>query len=116
MANYPGGWLTLENSNPVPVTNSISLAQLFDGVTTTNGEVKNVTTFNNPTTAWSATPITLNAEPTVNSVNIAFNVNEGVKASAMNMQTLMANLTNAPVPMQNMLYVYGNPDDTNLIN
>lgn len=115
MANYPGGWLTLENSNPVPVTNSISLAQLFDGVTTTNGEVKHSTNYYAPTGGtWAATPITLNAEPTIAAVNVTLSINETVKASAINMQTKMANLTAPPPPLKNLLYLYGNPNDNQL--
>jgi hypothetical protein len=31
---YPGGWLSLEGMNPIPITNFISVARLFDGAGT----------------------------------------------------------------------------------
>lgn len=115
MANFPGGWLSLQSSSPIPITKYASYAYNYDGAITTEGTVKNVTTFQTPTTAWSASPISLNAEPTVLAVNAAVNVNEAIKAASMNMQTLMANLTNAPIPIKNMIYVYGNQDDNSLL-
>ncbi len=37
MTQYPGGWLTLESSNPIPITNYIAFAMLYDGAVSTDG-------------------------------------------------------------------------------
>ncbi|MCX6148850.1 MAG: hypothetical protein NTW25_16585 [Candidatus Kapabacteria bacterium] len=63
MANFPGGWLSLQSSSPIPITKYASYAYNYDGATTTEGTVKNVSTFQTPTTAWSASPVSINAEP-----------------------------------------------------
>ncbi len=116
MATYPGGWLTLENSNPIPISNFITLASIFNGATT-DGNIVMSSEFCNPTGGtWGATPITLNAEPTVAAVNSALFVNEVIKSRAINAQTKMANLAAiCPPPLQNMVYLYGNNDDNNLL-
>ncbi len=116
MAKYPGGWLTLESSNPIPITNYIAFAMLYDGAVSTDGTVKEVTSFHTPTTAWSASPISITAEPTAFAVNGPTIVNQQISANAMNMQTKMANLSSTvPIPLRNMLYLYGNNDDNELL-
>lgn len=112
-----GGWLSLEGMNPIAITNFISVARLFNGTSTyVNGEIKDVTTYNTPTGSWVDSPMSLTSEPTVSAVNVSLFANEAYRATAMNMQTKMANLSaSVPIPMRNLIYMYGNTNDDNLL-
>jgi hypothetical protein len=111
MTKYPGGWNDLEITRPMNITDAIAYAGLFNGTTEFAGAVANSTTFHKPSGAgWAASPILLNAEPTLLAVNAAFFVNEAQIAAAINMQTKMAKL-DAPYNLKNMVYLYGNPEN-----
>ena len=108
MTKYPGGWLDLAISNPIPIANVIAYASIG----ATAGSVKYSTNFNVPTGSWvTSTPPPLpgiSGNPTVVAVNAVTNPDDGMIASSINAQTQMANTTAAPV-LQNLVYLYGNP-------
>lgn len=107
---FPGGWLSLENSNPMPISDFITFASLFDGSSTTNGEIVLSSDYNNPTGGtWVASPISITSEPTVIAVDAVNDVTQDIIANSMNMQTKMANLAaSVAPPLQNLVYLYGN--------
>ena len=105
---YPGGWNDLEISAPRPIKPIIALMSVSDGGTY-NGEIVNSTTYFSPTGGvWASNPFTFATEPKVVGVNAGLQQDEGFKAEAMNQQTKMANITNAPPPLSNLLFLYGN--------
>lgn len=107
---FPGGWLALENSNPMPISDFITFASLFDGSSTTDGEIVLSSDYNNPTGGtWVPSPISITSEPTVIAVDAANDVTQQIIANSMNMQTKMANLApSVAPPLQNLVYLYGN--------
>ena len=107
---FPGGWLSLENSNPMQISDFISFAAIDDGSTTTNGEIIMSSDYNNPSGGtWGASPISITSEPYVNAVDSANDVTQQIMADSMNMQTKMANLaTSVAPPLQSLIYLYGN--------
>ena len=63
MSKFSGGWIDLQNSMPMPISDRISLA-IIEGGGTTEGEVKMVSDYNSPTGgSWTATALSINAEP-----------------------------------------------------
>jgi hypothetical protein len=105
---YPGGWNDLEISEPRLIKPIISNAIIDDGTAYPGAIVNSVDYFTPTAPGWVASPFALNAEPLVYAVNAAVFLNELYKATAMNQQTKMSNITNAPPPLANMLYLYGN--------
>ncbi|MFA7325051.1 MAG: hypothetical protein WC121_00155 [Candidatus Kapaibacterium sp.] len=110
---FPGGWLSLENSNPMPISDFITYAALFNGSTTTDGQIVMSDVYNTPTGGtWVASPVSISTEPTVIAVDAPNDVTQQIIANSMNMQTKMANLgANVPPPLQNLVYLYGNFSD-----
>lgn len=107
---FPGGWLSLENSNPMPISDFITFVALFDGSSTTNGEILMSDVYNVATGGtWVSSPISITSEPSVIAVDAANDITQQIVADSMNMQTKMANLapTVAP-PLQSLVYMYGN--------
>jgi len=106
---FPGGWLSLENSNPMPISDFITFVSLFDGSSTNNGEIVMSDVYNNPTaSAWMPSPIVIAAEPTVIAVDAPNDITQQIIADSMNLQTKMANLApNIAPPLQNLVYLYG---------
>jgi hypothetical protein len=111
MTNYPGGWLSLENSSPMPITDIITFASVNDG-SVTKGVVLDSSTYHDPTGGtWAATPISITNAPTFNPVNPTYSLDDVMVADAMNMQTKSANLTTAPSSLSSLIYLYGNNSD-----
>lgn len=107
---FPGGWLSLENSNPMPISDFITYVALFNGSTTTKGQIVMSDVYNVPTGGtWVNSPITLTSEPSVIAVDAPNDVTQQIVADSMNMQTKMANLdSDVPPPLKNLVYLYGN--------
>lgn len=107
---FPGGWLSLENSNPMPISDFITYAAIYNGSTTTKGQVLMSSVYNLPTGGtWINSPITLTSEPTVNAVDAINDMTQQIVSDAMNMQTKMANLLSSVAPpLKNLVYLYGN--------
>ncbi|MFC2131618.1 hypothetical protein ACFLSQ_09310 [Bacteroidota bacterium] len=104
---YPGGWNAIEISEPKPIKPIIAQATADDG-SVNEGTIENSSTYFAPVGSWSDSPLSLNLEPKVIAVNSGTFYDELYKADAMNGQTKMANLTDAPPPMENIIYVFGN--------
>ena len=114
MRQYPGGWLDFVNMEPVSIAQYISFAVLAGGAF--NGVIQQVTTFNTPTGgSWQVSPLAITQEPVVQAINYTYSQSDVMLANAMNMQTQMYN-PNAPIPMQNMLFLYGNANELRFSN
>jgi hypothetical protein len=107
MKKFPGGWHSLENSNPMPITDYILFASLSTGFA---GNVQYSSDFISPTGGtWMASPISINAEPNVAAIAGTPFPSKAYIADMMNMQTKMwNNSNNIPSQLQNMIYAYGN--------
>lgn len=107
---FPGGWLSLENSNPMPISDFITYAALFNGSTTTDGQIVMSDVYNTPTGGtWVSSPISISTEPSVIAVDAPNDVTQQIIADSMNMQTKMSNLASSVAPpLVNLVYLYGN--------
>lgn len=102
--NFPLGYTGIENSNPTRISELISYISLQGGTTS----LINSSDFNSPTgSTWANSPISINAEPSVQPTNLAFVSDQIIKASIMNQQTKMFG-SNFPYPFNQRVYVYGN--------
>ncbi|MBI5324077.1 MAG: hypothetical protein HZB41_02145 [Ignavibacteriae bacterium] len=105
MLKIHGGWNDLQRSMPLNISNIIESATI--GATTAS--IQASSNFNTATGTWVTSPITLNAVPTAIAINATTNPDQAAKVTAMNAQTLMANL-NAPPPLKNLVFLYGNQE------
>ncbi len=107
---FPGGWLSLANSNPMPISDFITYVALFNGSSTTKGQIEMSSVYNEPTGGtWVNSPIAIASEPTVIAVDAPNDVTQQIVADSMNMQTMMANIApNVAPPLKNLVYLYGN--------
>jgi len=106
---FPGGWNDLIVQEPKRIKPIISVAQIHDGSNYYDGEIVQSSVYFLPSGgSWSSNPFVLTDEPKVVAVNNGIFFNEGFRAMAMNQQTKMSNISDAPPPMSNLLFLYGN--------
>ncbi len=110
MKQFPGGWLSLENSFPQVITPIISYCSCNFGGPTIKGVIDYSSIFNTPTGGtWVPSPISISQEPIVIAVNSVHNSVDLLEADAMNSQTKMSNLNSStPIQLRNFVYLYNN--------
>ena len=106
---FPGGWNDLVLQEPRAIKPIIAVAQIYDNSNYYNGEIVQSTDYFSPTGgSWVDSDFAISAEPQVIAVNAGTFLNENFRAEAMNQQTKMSSVADAPPPMSNLLYLCGN--------